>query len=392
MKNPDVVVEKDGETFKARAVVTEGADRTYLYNKVAEVLPAFKDYQQQVVKNAQAMAKVIISRGYKIVSGGTENHLMLVDMIGKDVSGKQAEEALGKAHITVNKNSVPNDPRKPFVTSGLRIGTPAVTTRGYKEADCVALAEWICDVLDNPNDDNVIAGVARFPLASEQRPSTADSARPPATSSAWTRFATEALQDLRDLLRIRVAETREVPLLAPEQSYFLRENLRLKLLSARLALLARDESAFRADLRTAAEWLDQYFDASVKPVIAATSAIGTAGFASSRRASASLQSRRYSWNVAPKAALNSRLKRCADIPQSPATVPSAIGEPRFRETCDNAGSSGRSVRTGRYRASLGMRVAAAATLLVPCRRLASSACPSCSMQRETSSSTSGFTR
>ncbi|MDE2408514.1 MAG: serine hydroxymethyltransferase [Xanthomonadaceae bacterium] len=121
--------------------------------------PAFKAYQQQVVKNAQAMAKVIISRGYKIVSGGTENHLMLVDMIGKDVSGKQAEEALGKAHITVNKNSVPNDPRKPFVTSGLRIGTPAVTTRGYKEADCVALAEWICDVLDNPNDDSVIAGV-----------------------------------------------------------------------------------------------------------------------------------------------------------------------------------------------------------------------------------------
>jgi glycine hydroxymethyltransferase len=121
--------------------------------------PAFKDYQQQVVKNAQAMAKVIISRGYKIVSGGTQNHLMLVDMIGKDVSGKQAEEALGRAHITVNKNSVPNDPRKPFVTSGLRIGTPAVTTRGYKEADCVALAEWICDVLDNPSDDNVIAGV-----------------------------------------------------------------------------------------------------------------------------------------------------------------------------------------------------------------------------------------
>jgi len=121
--------------------------------------PAFKDYQQQVVKNAQAMAKVIIARGYKIVSGGTQNHLMLVDMIGKDVSGKQAEEALGKAHITVNKNSVPNDPRKPFVTSGLRIGTPAVTTRGYKEADCVALAEWICDVLDNPGDDNVIAGV-----------------------------------------------------------------------------------------------------------------------------------------------------------------------------------------------------------------------------------------
>ena len=121
--------------------------------------PEFKTYQQQVVKNAQAMAKTISNRGYKIVSGGTENHLMLIDMIGKGVTGKAAEEALGKAHITVNKNAVPNDPQKPFVTSGLRIGTPAVTTRGYLEADCVALAEWICDVLDNPGDDNVIAGV-----------------------------------------------------------------------------------------------------------------------------------------------------------------------------------------------------------------------------------------
>mgnify|MGYP001497854358 FL=1 len=121
--------------------------------------PEFKTYQEQVVKNAKAMAEVIIARGYKIVSGGTENHLMLVDMIGKDVSGKEAEEALGRAHITVNKNSVPNDPRKPFVTSGLRLGTPAVTTRGYKEPDCVALAHWICDVLDNPKDENVIAGV-----------------------------------------------------------------------------------------------------------------------------------------------------------------------------------------------------------------------------------------
>jgi len=134
--------------------------------------PEFKAYQTQVVKNAQAMAKTIISRGYKIVSGGTENHLMLVDMIGKDVSGKDAEAALGKAHITVNKNSVPNDPRSPFVTSGLRLGTPAVTTRGYLEPDCVALANWICDVLDAPNDDQVIAGVrenvekqcAKFPV------------------------------------------------------------------------------------------------------------------------------------------------------------------------------------------------------------------------------------
>jgi len=121
--------------------------------------PEFKTYQQQVVKNAQAMAKAIIARGYKIVSGGTENHLMLVDMIGKGVTGKDAEAALGKAHITVNKNAVPNDPQKPFVTSGLRIGTPAVTTRGYKEPECVALANWICDVLDAPNDERVIAGV-----------------------------------------------------------------------------------------------------------------------------------------------------------------------------------------------------------------------------------------
>ncbi len=121
--------------------------------------PSFREYQQQVVKNAQAMAKTIIARGYKIVSGGTENHLMLVDMIGKPITGKAAEEALGKAHITVNKNAVPNDPQKPFVTSGLRIGTPAVTTRGYREPDCVALANWICDVLDAPNDDQVIAGV-----------------------------------------------------------------------------------------------------------------------------------------------------------------------------------------------------------------------------------------
>ncbi|KAB8182956.1 aminotransferase class I/II-fold pyridoxal phosphate-dependent enzyme [Lysobacter maris] len=121
--------------------------------------PAFTEYQQQVVKNAQAMARVVIERGYKIVSGGTENHLMLIDMIGKGVTGKAAEAALGRAHITVNKNAVPNDPQKPFVTSGLRIGTPAVTTRGYLEADCVELAHWICDVLDAPEDEGVIAAV-----------------------------------------------------------------------------------------------------------------------------------------------------------------------------------------------------------------------------------------
>ena len=121
--------------------------------------PEFKAYQKQVVVNAKAMAKVFVERGYKIVSGGTENHLMLVDMIGRGVTGKDAEAALGRAHITVNKNAVPNDPQKPFVTSGLRIGTPAVTTRGYDEAACIELAGWICDVLDAHEDDAVIAAV-----------------------------------------------------------------------------------------------------------------------------------------------------------------------------------------------------------------------------------------
>jgi glycine hydroxymethyltransferase len=152
---------------KLQSIVFPGIQGGPLMHVIAAKAVAFKEalepeftvYQQQVVKNAQAMAKTIISRGYKIVSGGTENHLMLVDMIGKGITGKAAEEALGKAHITVNKNAVPNDPQKPFVTSGLRIGTPAVTTRGYKEPDCVALANWICDVLDNPSDENVIAGV-----------------------------------------------------------------------------------------------------------------------------------------------------------------------------------------------------------------------------------------
>ncbi len=110
--------------------------------------PEFRDYQRQVVVNAKAMARTLAARGYRIVSGGTENHLMLIDLIGRPISGKDAEAALGKAHITVNKNAVPNDPRSPFITSGLRIGTPAVTTRGYGEQDCIELAGWMADVLD----------------------------------------------------------------------------------------------------------------------------------------------------------------------------------------------------------------------------------------------------
>ena len=119
----------------------------------------FKAYQQQVVKNAKAMADVIMSRGYEIVSGGTENHLMLISLIKQEITGKEADKWLGDAHITVNKNAVPNDPKSPFVTSGVRIGTPAVTTRGFGEAEVRELAGWICDVLDSRGDENVIGEV-----------------------------------------------------------------------------------------------------------------------------------------------------------------------------------------------------------------------------------------
>lgn len=119
----------------------------------------FKTYQQQVVKNAKAMADVIMSRGYDIVSGGTENHLMLISLIKQEITGKEADKWLGDAHITVNKNAVPNDPKSPFVTSGVRIGTPAVTTRGFGEAEVRELAGWICDVLDSRGDENVIGEV-----------------------------------------------------------------------------------------------------------------------------------------------------------------------------------------------------------------------------------------
>ena len=111
--------------------------------------PEFKAYQQQVVKNAQAMATQFQSRGYDIVSGGTDDHLMLVDLIKKGITGKAADAALGNANITVNKNTVPNDPQSPFVTSGIRVGSPAITTRGFKEAECVELVNWMCDVMDD---------------------------------------------------------------------------------------------------------------------------------------------------------------------------------------------------------------------------------------------------
>ena len=121
--------------------------------------PEFKEYQKQVVANAKAMVAVMQARGYKIVSGGTDNHLFLLDLIDKDITGKDADAALGSANITVNKNSVPNDPRSPFVTSGLRIGSPAITRRGFKEEQAKQVATWICDMLDNMGDDAVIERV-----------------------------------------------------------------------------------------------------------------------------------------------------------------------------------------------------------------------------------------
>jgi len=132
----------------------------------------FKHTQAQVLVNSKAMVAVLQKRGYKIVSGGTDNHLFLIDLIDKEITGKDAEAALGAAFITVNKNTVPNEPRSPFVTSGLRMGTPAITTRGMKEAEATQLAEWICDILDDINDQDVIADVkskvltltAQFPV------------------------------------------------------------------------------------------------------------------------------------------------------------------------------------------------------------------------------------
>ncbi|VAW67663.1 Serine hydroxymethyltransferase [hydrothermal vent metagenome] len=121
--------------------------------------PEYVDYQKQVVRNAQAMAKVFMDRGYDVVSNGTENHLFLVSFIKAELTGKEVEAALGKAHITVNKNAVPNDPQSPFVTSGIRVGTPALTTRGFNEQESTDLAGWMCDVIGNMHDEALIQGI-----------------------------------------------------------------------------------------------------------------------------------------------------------------------------------------------------------------------------------------
>jgi glycine hydroxymethyltransferase len=152
---------------KLNAVVFPGIQGGPLMHVIAAKAVAFKEalqadfrhYQVAVVENAQAMANAFLDRGYKIVSGGTRNHLFLVDLVEKGITGKMAEEALGRAHITVNKNAVPNDPQSPFVTSGIRLGTPAVTTRGFGVEECITLVGWMCDVLDDPEDPSVTARV-----------------------------------------------------------------------------------------------------------------------------------------------------------------------------------------------------------------------------------------
>ncbi|MEQ8495472.1 MAG: serine hydroxymethyltransferase [Gammaproteobacteria bacterium] len=134
--------------------------------------PSFKTYQEQVVANARAMAAQFMARGFDIVSGGTDNHLMLVSLVSRGITGKAADAALGRAHITVNKNAVPNDPESPFVTSGIRVGTPAATTRGFGEAEVTQVADWMCDVMENLDDEAVIDAMrakvealcARFPV------------------------------------------------------------------------------------------------------------------------------------------------------------------------------------------------------------------------------------
>jgi len=127
--------------------------------------PAFTDYQKQVIANAKTMADTFIEQGYKVVSNGTDNHLFLLDLIDKGLTGKEADLALGSANITVNKNTVPNDPQSPFVTSGIRIGTAAITTRGMKETEAKQLTLWMCEVLANPSDADVIIEVQKKVVA-----------------------------------------------------------------------------------------------------------------------------------------------------------------------------------------------------------------------------------
>lgn len=161
-----LILSNEGDDFykKLNSAVFPGGQGGPLMHVIAAKAVAFKEalepeftvYQQHVVKNAQAMVAAFIARGYKIVSGSTENHLFLVDLIDKDITGKEADAALGSANITVNKNSVPNDPRSPFVTSGIRIGSPSITRRGFTEDDAKELVGWVCDILDDINNPAIV--------------------------------------------------------------------------------------------------------------------------------------------------------------------------------------------------------------------------------------------
>ncbi|MEP1554864.1 MAG: serine hydroxymethyltransferase [Paraglaciecola sp.] len=164
-----LILSKDSETFekKLNSAVFPGGQGGPLMHVIAAKAVSFKEamednfisYQQQVIDNARAMAKVFQERSYKVVSGGTDNHLFLLDLIDKGITGKDADAALGRANITVNKNSVPNDPQSPFVTSGLRIGTPAITSRGFGLTEVTDLTHWICDVLDDIDNEDTINSV-----------------------------------------------------------------------------------------------------------------------------------------------------------------------------------------------------------------------------------------
>ncbi len=176
-----ILAREDGELArKFNALVFPGTQGGPLMHVIAAkavafleaMSPDFKDYQKRVVANARAMAKAFMERGYEVISGGTDNHLLLVSLVSKGITGKDADEALGKAYITVNKNTVPNDPRSPFVTSGLRLGTPAVTTRGFGLDEVRELSRWICDILDDLHNEvliqrvrgQVLALCRRFPV------------------------------------------------------------------------------------------------------------------------------------------------------------------------------------------------------------------------------------
>lgn len=172
--------ENDEITKKLASMVFPGSQGGPLMHVIAakavafkEALePEFKAYQAKVVDNARTMCEVLTGRGYQIVSGGTDNHLLLVSLVDKDITGKDADAALGRAYITVNKNTVPNDPRSPFVTSGLRLGTPAITTRGFGKAEVIELTGWICDILDDLENEAIVDRVrdqvldlcSRFPV------------------------------------------------------------------------------------------------------------------------------------------------------------------------------------------------------------------------------------